>query len=134
MNSWKRKVTKISSFPFLRGLIRSRKLRQISESPKQHWIFVPWSFSFPAFDLKLICYRALCLGVAGVCAEVGYMRFSVWKSETVRDNYSAASYCNYLWLQLFLNLLNFSNIFLQMIEAQLQYLFHYLEVWIWLVK
>ena len=39
-------------FPFLRGPIRFRKLRQISESPKRHWIFVPWSFSFAAFDPK----------------------------------------------------------------------------------
>ena len=27
-------------------------LRQISESPKRHWISVPWSFYFVAFDLK----------------------------------------------------------------------------------
>ena len=52
MNSGKKKVIKIGSFLFLRGLIRSRKLRQISESPKRHWISVAWSFSFPAFDLK----------------------------------------------------------------------------------
>ena len=34
-------VTKIGSLPFLRGPIRFRKLRQISESPKRHWISVP---------------------------------------------------------------------------------------------
>ena len=38
--------------PFLRGPILFRKLRQISESPKRHWISVPRSFSFAAFDPK----------------------------------------------------------------------------------
>ena len=31
---------------------RLRKLRQLSESPKRHWIFVPWSFSFAILDPK----------------------------------------------------------------------------------
>ena len=52
MNSGRRRVTKISFLPFLREPIRLRKLRQISESPKRHWISVPWSFSFAVFDLK----------------------------------------------------------------------------------
>ena len=39
-------------FPFLRGPIGFRKLRQISESPKWHRISAPWSFSFAAFDPK----------------------------------------------------------------------------------
>ena len=53
MNSGRRMVTKICSLPFLRGPIRFRKIRQISESPKRHWISVPWSFSFTAFDPKI---------------------------------------------------------------------------------
>ena len=52
MNSGRRMVTKIGFLPFLRGPIRLRKLRQISESPKRHWISVPWSFSFAVFDPK----------------------------------------------------------------------------------
>ena len=52
MNSGRRMVTKIGFLPFLRGPVRLRKLRQISESPKRHWISVPWSFSFAVFDPK----------------------------------------------------------------------------------
>ena len=52
MNSGRRMVTKIGSLPFLRGPIRFRKLRKVSESPKRHWISVTWSFSFAAFDPK----------------------------------------------------------------------------------
>ena len=52
MNSGRRMVTKIGFLPFLRGPIRLRKLRQISESPKLHWIYVPLSFSFAVFDPK----------------------------------------------------------------------------------
>ena len=52
INSGRRIVTKIGSLPFLRGPIRLWKFRQISESPKRHWISVLSSFSFAAFDLK----------------------------------------------------------------------------------
>ena len=52
MNSGRSVVTKIGSLPFLRGPICLLKLRQISELSKQHWIFVPWSFSFAVFDPK----------------------------------------------------------------------------------
>ena len=52
MNSGRRMVTKIGFLPFLRGPMRLQKLTQISESPKRHWISVPWSFSFAVFDLK----------------------------------------------------------------------------------
>ena len=52
MNSGRRMVTKIGFLPFLRGQIRLRKLRQISESPKRHWTSVPWNFSFAVFDPK----------------------------------------------------------------------------------
>ena len=51
-NSGRRIVTKIGSLPFLRGPTRLWKFRQISESPKRHWISVPSSFSFAAFDPK----------------------------------------------------------------------------------
>ena len=50
MSSGRRMVTKIGFLPFLRGPIRLQKLRQISESPKRHWISVPRSFSFADFD------------------------------------------------------------------------------------
>ena len=43
-------VTKIGSLPFLRGPTHLWKFRQISESPKRHWISVPSSFSFAVFD------------------------------------------------------------------------------------
>ena len=46
-------VTKIGSFPFMRGSICSQKLSFISESPKRYWISAPWSFSFAVFDLKI---------------------------------------------------------------------------------
>ena len=56
---------KIGFLPFLRGPTGLRKLRQISESSKRHWISVPCSFSFPVFDPKTktnfegeILYRA----------------------------------------------------------------------------
>ena len=52
INSGRRIVTKIGSLPFLRGPTRLWKFRQISESPKRHWISVLSSFSFAAFDLK----------------------------------------------------------------------------------
>ena len=45
-------VTKIGSLPFLRGPTRLWKFKQISESPKRHWISVFSSFSFAAFDPK----------------------------------------------------------------------------------
>ena len=51
-NSGGRIVTKRGSLPFLRGPTRLRKLREISKSPKRHWISVPWSFSFAVFDPK----------------------------------------------------------------------------------
>ena len=44
--------TKIGSLPFLREPTCLWKFRQISESPKRHWISVPSSFSFAAFDPK----------------------------------------------------------------------------------
>ena len=48
----KKKMTKIGSFPFLRGPACFRKLKRISESPKRHWISVSASFSFAVFDPK----------------------------------------------------------------------------------
>ena len=52
MNSGRRIVTKIGSLPFLRGATHLWKFRQISVSPKRHWISVTSSFSFAAFDPK----------------------------------------------------------------------------------
>ena len=52
MNSGGTMVTKIGFLQFLKGSTRLRKLRQISESPKPHWISVPWNFSFAVFDLR----------------------------------------------------------------------------------
>ena len=43
-------VTKIGSVPFPRGPTRLRKFRQVSESPKRHWMSVPSSFSLAVFD------------------------------------------------------------------------------------
>ena len=45
-------VTKKGSLPFLRGPTHSWKFRQISVLPKRHWITVPSSFSFAAFNPK----------------------------------------------------------------------------------
>ena len=52
MSSGRKIVTKIGSFPFLRGPTRFRKFRHTSESLKRHWISVPASFSFGVFDPK----------------------------------------------------------------------------------
>ena len=52
MNSGRRMVTKIGSLPFLTGSTSLWKFRQIYVSRKRHWISVPSSFSFAAFDLK----------------------------------------------------------------------------------
>ena len=52
MKPGRRIVTKIGSFPFLRGPIRLWKFRQMSVSPKRHWISVSSSFSFAALDPK----------------------------------------------------------------------------------
>ena len=52
INSGREIVTKIGYLPFLREPICLRKLRQISESPKQYGISVPWSFSFAIFNPK----------------------------------------------------------------------------------
>ena len=52
MSSGRKIVTKIDSFPFLRGPTRFRKFRHTSESLKRHWISVPASFSFGVFDPK----------------------------------------------------------------------------------
>ena len=42
-------VTRVGSFPFLKGPTRFRKFSLISDSPKRHWISVPASFSFAVF-------------------------------------------------------------------------------------
>ena len=52
MSSGRKIVTKIDSFPFLRGPTRFRKFRHTSESLKRHWISVPTSFPFGVFDPK----------------------------------------------------------------------------------
>ena len=50
MNSGRKIVTKIGSFPFLRGPAGYLKVKTISESPERLWISVPSSFSFTVYD------------------------------------------------------------------------------------
>ena len=52
INSGRSIVTIIGFLPFLTGPTRLRKFKQMSESPKRHWISVLSSFSFAAFDPK----------------------------------------------------------------------------------
>ena len=52
MSSGRKIVTKIGSFPFLRGPTRFRKFRCTSELLKRHWISIPASFSFGVLDPK----------------------------------------------------------------------------------
>ena len=82
-------VTKIGSFPFLRGSIRVRKLSSISESPKRHWISVTWSFSFAVSDPKIktsfegeTLYRAPISVIPSDSRmpEISYSRIFFWVS------------------------------------------------------
>ena len=52
MSSERKIVTKIGSFPFLRGPTRFWKFRHTLESLKRHWISVPASFCCGVFDPK----------------------------------------------------------------------------------
>ena len=52
MNSGRNIVTRVGSFPFLRGPTRFRRFSLISDLLKQHWNSAPASFSFTVFDPK----------------------------------------------------------------------------------
>ena len=64
--------------PFLRGPILFRKLRQISESPKRHWISVTRSFSFAAFDSKTKTnFEGETLSRAPICDSLRFPNLSL---------------------------------------------------------